>query len=246
MSRPLIIAHRGASQLAPENTMTAFEKAIAQKADGIELDVWKCKSGQIVVTHNCQTKILTGKEGNVEKMSLKELQKLDFGMHKGAEFRGEKIPLLRDVLDLCKELPIINIEIKGTKLKSNGIELDVAEMIIRSKLLRHALVSSFNPAILLRLQALNPAIRLGLLLYEKSPLALRRGWSAKLLKPYSLHPSNVLLKKKMVERAHKKKSKVIVWTVNNTQQLEACMLAKVDAMITDDPQWMHDALCQYL
>ncbi|MCE9624018.1 MAG: hypothetical protein K8R69_00990 [Deltaproteobacteria bacterium] len=240
--KPLIIAHRGASAHAPENTMAAFDLAIRQKADGIEFDVWKCGSGEIVVTHNRQTQALSGTAGDLQTMTLKQLRKLDFGRHKDPKFRGERIPTLDEVLDLAHGLELINIEIKGTELRSRGIELDVAEKILRHKLLRRVVVSSFNPTILARLQDLNPAIRIGLLLYEKSPMPLRRGWSAKLLKPFSIHPSFALLKKKFVELAHRKDQKVIVWTINDSAQLETCIQDGVDAMITDDPAWMYDAL----
>jgi len=242
MNRPWVLAHRGASAQAPENTLAAFELAIRQKADGLEFDVWKCGSGEIVVTHNRSVVNLTGKAGELQKMSLKQLRRLDFGSHKDKKFRGERIPTLNEVLDLAKDMQILNIEIKGTAVRSDGIELDVAEAILKFQLLRRTVVSSFNPTTLLRLQSLNPAIRIGLLLYEKSPLPLRRGWSANLLHPYSIHPSFGLLKKKFVERAHGREQKVIAWTINDFHQLEACIAQGVDGMITDDPAWMNDAL----
>ena len=242
MTRPLVIAHRGASALAPENTMAAFELAIQQGADGLEFDVWKCGSGEVVVTHNRQTRLLSGKEGDLHRMTLKELRRLDFGGHKAPRFRGEKIPTLAEVLDRAKDLQLINIEIKGMAVRSRGIELDVAELVLKFNLLRRAVISSFNPTILLRLQALNPALRLGLLLFERSPLPMRHGWSANFLKPYSIHPSFGLLSTKKIERAHAKNQKVIVWTINDSQQLEACIDLGVDAIITDDPGWAHNAL----
>jgi glycerophosphoryl diester phosphodiesterase len=242
MKRPLIIAHRGASAHAPENTMLAFERAISEGADGIEFDVWKCGSGEIVVTHNRDVRILTGRAGNLEKLTLPQLRKLDFGAHKSRKFHGEKIPTLEEVLDLAKHLELINIEIKGMRVGSNGIELDVAEAIIKFKLLRRVVVSSFNPATLLRIQGLNPAIRNGLLIYEKSPLPLRRRWSSPFLHHYSVHPSIHLLNKKKVIKAHQHRKKVIAWTINNIHQLETCIDCHVDAMITDDPAWMLNAM----
>lgn len=240
--RPLIIAHRGASAHAPENTMPAFERAMRDHADGVEFDVWRCASGEVVVTHNRNLKALTGREGNVEKWPLKKLKALDFGAFKGNRFRGEKIPTLDQVLDLTRELAIINIEIKGIAVRSTGVELAVAEAILRFGLLRKAVVSSFNPAILLRLQQLNPAIRRGLLIYDRSPLTLRRYWSAPMLRTFSIHPSVSLLKRPKVEQAHQKRQLVYSWTVNNFQQLETCITLGVDGMMTDDPAWMHAAL----
>ncbi len=237
MTTPLIIAHRGCSAHLPENTLASFVRAIEDKADGIELDVWKCGSGEVVVTHNRNVKILTGKEGFLHRMTLAQLKKLDFGSHKGHHFHTERIPTLKEVLDLVKGMEVINIEIKGMGIRSDGIELDVAEMIQKFKLLRRVVVSSFNPAILLRLQKINPAIRVGLLLYEKSPLALRKGWSAQFLKPYSMHPSFPLLKPSHIEKTHQKGQKIFTWTINTPHQLQTCIDYGIDAIITDDPAW---------
>jgi len=242
MKAPWIIAHRGSSSRAPENTLAAFQQAILEKADGLEFDVWKCGSGEVVVTHNREVGILSGRPGNLEKMSFRDLRRLDFGLHKSPQFRGQKIPTLNEVLDLARGLAVINVEIKGTSVRSKGIELDVVEAILRFRLLRKTVVSSFNPAILLRVQRLNPAIRTGLLLYEKSPLPLRRGWTARFLRPYSLHPSVALLKEELVERTHRQGKKVIAWTVNDLQALRACIRCEVDGIITDDPAWARDAL----
>ncbi len=242
MKLPLIIAHRGASAHAPENTMAAFERAMRDRADGVEMDVWKCASGEVVVTHNRDVQALTGRTGNVERMSFKQLRALDFGICKGAAFRRERIPTLLEVLKLTQGLELINIEIKGTGVRSTGVELDVAEAVVDLKLLRRVVVSSFNPAILRRLHDFNPAIRTGLLLYEGSPLPLRRGWSARFLNPYSLHPSLALLRKSLVAKAHQQRKKVIVWTINEIQQLQACIDCRVDGIITDDPARMINAL----
>jgi len=242
MNRPLVIAHRGASAHAPENTLSSFQQAIEAGADGIELDVWRCASGEVVVTHNRDLEILTGRPGDVEQKSLKELRRYDFGAFKDKSFRGEKIPTLQDVLELARGMALINVEVKGTNLRGNGIEIEVIEAILDFKLLRKVVVSSFNPTILMRVQAVNPAIHTGLLLYEKSPLPLRRGWSARFLNNYSLHPSFALLKKSMVEKTHLQKKRVIVWTINDPGQLDACMECGVDGMITDDPAWMLNAL----
>ena len=242
MKQPLIIAHRGASAHAPENTLSAFELAIREKADGIEMDVWLCASGEAVVTHNRNVAILTGRAGNLEKMTLRQLKALDFGGFKATQFYREKIPTLEEVLDLAKNMELINIEIKGVQVRSNGIELAVAEAIMKFNLLRRVIVSSFNPAALLRIQSLNPAIKTGLLFYEKSPMALRQAWSTKLVDPYSLHPSYSLLKKTMIQKAQEKKHKIFTWTINYPEQVDHCVKLGVDGMITDDPGWMRKLL----
>jgi len=239
---PLIIAHRGASAHAPENTLSAFEWAIRDGADGIEFDVWRCGSGEVVVTHNRELKILTGRSGNLEKTPLKILKTMDFGYFKGSQFRNERIPTLAEVLDLASQLDLINIEIKGLNVRGNGIELPVVETILQFSLLRKVVVSSFNPTILLRLQRLNPAIRLGLLFNEHSPMPIRRAWAAPLLKAYSVHPRYAMLTPAKVAKAHQKKQKVYTWTINDSEQLGTCIESSVDGIITDDPAWARNAL----
>lgn len=112
MAAPLVIAHRGASHDAPENTRSAFKRAWMQKADGIELDIWMTKDGRIVVLHDGSTKRTTGVDLLVKDQTLEEIQKLDAGKWKGPEWAGEKIPLLDDVLAAMPKGKMIYIEIK--------------------------------------------------------------------------------------------------------------------------------------
>jgi glycerophosphoryl diester phosphodiesterase len=238
MRYPLIIAHRGSSADAPENTMAAFERAMREHADGIELDVWKCASGEIVVTHDRNLKRITGVEGDVERMTLTELRRLDFGSFKDKEFRFEKIPTLAETLDLVKNIPLINIEIKGKNIRGNGIEVRVIDEIRRFKVFDRSVISSFNPAVLYRVKRIASDVRIGLIFYEGSSLPMRRAWFARWLKPYSLHPSLTLLNGPWVKRARKKNQKVIAWTVNHIHDLEACLRSEVDGIITDSPARM--------
>ncbi len=241
---PLVIAHRGFSADAPENTLAAFERAVRGGADGIELDVWRCASGEIVVTHNEDVKILTGHPGSVESMTYSDLRKLDFGIHKGSQFQGEKIPLLNEVLDLAKDLPLVNIEIKGRHWISNGIEAELGKILEQRKNLDQVIVSSFNPLTLARIKRRNPLIRLGLLFFEGSSLPFRKAWPAGWLRPFSLHPSLLLLTPLLTQRAQGKNRKIIVWTVNQINELEKCIRCQVDGIITDNPVWLRENLKQ--
>jgi hypothetical protein len=118
MPKPLIIAHRGASAYAPENTLAAFKKAIDLGADGIELDVHLSKDGEVVVIHDRTIDRTSNGKGQVAEMSLKELKALDFGSWFSDEYQKESIPLLREVLELLKDWNgLLNIE-----LKQNGLE----------------------------------------------------------------------------------------------------------------------------
>src|SRR5512138_815337 len=90
--RPLVLGHRGASADAPENTLAAFRLALEQGADGVELDVWRCRTGEVVVLHDEDTRRVAGSPLRVREATLAELRALDVGAWKGPGFRGERIP----------------------------------------------------------------------------------------------------------------------------------------------------------
>ena len=108
-----IIAHRGASEDAPENTLSAVMLGWEQKADAVEIDVALSKDGQVVVHHDLTTGRLAGRDKPVEEQTVAELRQLDVGAWKGAEFRGERIPLLSEVLATIPSGRRLFVEIKG-------------------------------------------------------------------------------------------------------------------------------------
>lgn len=237
-NKPKVIAHRGSSLRAPENTIAAFELALNEGADGIEFDVMRCGSGELVVIHDQELQRVTGQEGHVESVDLKSLKNLDAGAWKDNRFKGEKIPTLSEALEAVRNFNLINIEIKSHTYQSYGIEKQVLQLIHQKKLENQVLISSFNPLVLWRLKRMNANLKRGLLMYEGASRPLRRGWLSPYLKPFSLHPSMPLLNPSMVKRAHKKGQKIYSWTVNHEAQLETCMKLGIDGMITDDPAWL--------
>lgn len=232
---PQIWAHRGDKAHAPENTLSAFDQAWKKGAHGIELDVWRCASGEVVVIHDRNPEALTGTSGDITAMSLSELRSLKLP-------QGERIPTLEEVLDQSPDGSWINVEIKSEGLGSQGVEAEVIRLLEAKKKLGQTVVSSFNPLTLYRLNRLAPKLRLGLLFHEDSAWPLRRAWAARFLKLYSLHPQFSLANLQMMRRAKKKGQKVIVWTINNIHDLETCPQAGVHAIITDDPAWLIETL----
>ena len=109
--RPLIIAHRGASNLAPENTLASFRLAKELGADGIECDVQLTKDHKLVIAHDFFTDAHTGVKGDIYDMTFDELRQLDFGKWKSPEYEGEKIPTIEEVLDLGKDMKMLHIEL---------------------------------------------------------------------------------------------------------------------------------------
>lgn len=110
---PEIIAHRGASHTAPENTVAAFQLAWKEQADGAELDIQLTQDGKIIVIHDQDTKRTTGVEGKVAQRTLAELRRLDAGQWKGRQFAGEKLPTLDEMLATVPPGRKVFIEVKS-------------------------------------------------------------------------------------------------------------------------------------
>jgi len=125
---PIILGHRGASAEAPENTLAAFRLAVEQGADGVELDVWRCGSGEVVVHHDPDTARTGGVARLVSSTPWAELRRLDVGSWKGERFAGERIPLLAEVLDALPTA-VVNVELKSSGWPDLALARAVAEIL---------------------------------------------------------------------------------------------------------------------
>ncbi|HHW48137.1 MAG TPA: glycerophosphodiester phosphodiesterase, partial [Clostridiaceae bacterium] len=164
MSKPVVIAHRGAPKHAPENTIAAFRKALELGAEGIELDVHLSADGHLVVIHDEKVDRTSDGKGLVKEKTLEELKALDFGSWFSKEFKGETIPTLDEVLELLKSWTgIINIEIKGGSVFYPNIEEKVVRKIEKLKIEEKIIISSFNHYSLVEIKKLNPKIKTGIL-----------------------------------------------------------------------------------
>src|SRR5262249_7195163 len=124
--RPLVLGHRGASAEAPENTIAAFSLALAQGADGVELDAQRCASGEVVVVHDASFARTTGLAELVTRTSYAVVRTLDAGSWKSERFRGERIPLLSEVLEAFPRL--VNVELKCEAIDDGGLTAEVVRM----------------------------------------------------------------------------------------------------------------------
>lgn len=241
---PLVIAHRGAGGSAPENTVAAFAAARGAGADGIELDVMRCASGEIVVIHDATVDRTTNGSGAVSAMPLQALRELDAGAWFAPEFAGERVPLLAGVLDAFGTSLRINIEIKGRALRGDGIEEEIAAMVRARGLQEKVLVSSFNLAALRRMQAAAPGLQRGLLFSSWAAVPLAWAWARCWAGAHALHPSAAGLDAAWVGRARKRGYRVNVWTVNDPEVMRRVVAAGVDGVITDHPARLRAVLEQ--
>jgi glycerophosphoryl diester phosphodiesterase len=148
----MVIAHRGFSYIAPENTFVAARKAIELGADGSEFDVYAIADGAVVVMHDAKVDRTTNGKGEVTKLSLAQLRRLDAGSWKGREFAGQRIPLLDEMLALLKNSgcrPVI--EIKG-----HGIADKVVAAVRAADMVDQAIVISFHRAAVKAVRTLEP------------------------------------------------------------------------------------------
>lgn len=166
-TRPLIVAHRGSSGVAPENTVAAFRRAAEDGADMVELDARMTKDFEIVVLHDRSVRRTTNGQGKIWDLTLADLRTLDAGSWFSRRFAGERIPTLRHILDILPAHVAINIEVKtdGDPRWRPALQ----ELLILQIRERHAvhrcIISSFDHRFLRRLNAIDPAIQTGVLYY---------------------------------------------------------------------------------
>jgi glycerophosphoryl diester phosphodiesterase len=223
----------GASAYAPENTMSAFKKAIDMNADGIELDVHLSKDGHIVIIHDEKVDRTTNGKGEVKNFTLDELKKLDAGFWFSDEYKGEKIPTLEEVLNLINNTDIyLNIEIKAGYRFYPNIEEKVIDMVKKYKMLDRVIISSFDHYSLVRVKEINSNIKTGML-YEA---ALYEPWDyARSIKVEALHPNYITLTKEFIDKASINNLEVNPYTVNDETDMEALIKSKVTSVITNYP-----------
>lgn len=234
-NRPLIIAHRGASAVAPQNTLAAFRKALELGADGVELDVHLSADGVPVVMHNFVVDETTDGTGQVTDKTLAELKELDAGSKFAPEFAGERIPTLAQVFEALKGKLLVNVELKDLSPKGVGLEAPVVEVVRQCGMEKKVLFSSFNPFTLRRVRPLAPDIPSGMLCAHDLPIYLRRAWLAPFTPHEARHPDFVMADERLVKWCHARKLRVIVWTVDEPAEMKRLIALGVDGIITDVP-----------
>ncbi|MEL7626936.1 MAG: glycerophosphodiester phosphodiesterase family protein [Anaerolineaceae bacterium] len=234
-SKPLIIAHRGASALAPENTMAAFRLAKQLGADGIELDVMLSADEKLVVIHDLSLARTTNGQGKVSEMRWNQLKILDAGSKFNARFAGEPLPLLGQVFEELGGQFLINVELKNYATPFDHLTEKVIALIQKMRLKDSVLLSSFLPRNLRKAERLDPSIKRGLL---RLPRLSRFPYSVWLDRRYhydALHPYFEDVTPKMIYHQHAQNKEVNVWTVDKDEDLLRMKEFGVDMIICNDP-----------
>lgn len=226
-------AHRGASAYAPENTMPAFELALAQRADGVEFDVQLSRDGEVVVIHDETLERTTNGTGPVVDHTLAELRKLD-ARNDRSDFTPTPIPTLDEVLALLAPSRIrINIELKNTEEPYPGLEEKVIEAVREHGIAERVVLSTFADDSVKRMGELAPDLETATL-YTRPQLwpwrnALRRG-------ARGVHPPVAAIPGPLwVRFAQARGVAIRPWIVNSPQLLRRMFRWRVDAVFTDTP-----------
>ncbi len=226
--RPVaVIAHRGAAALAPENTLSSVERAIADGTDWVEIDVQETADGEVVLLHDSDFMKLAGSPLKIWEGSFAEVRKLDIGSWFGPEFQGEPVATLEEVLLRAKGQARVVIE-----LKYYGHDDRLAERVVaiveRTGMEDQIAVMSLERSMIEKMAALRPGYRTGLL------AATAVGRLTEVDVDF-LAVSLTLATPALVRQAHARGQDLYVWTVNDELTMAQKMLQGVDGIITDDP-----------
>jgi len=245
------VAHRGASDDAPENTLAAVEEGIAQGADLVEIDLQRSSDGKLVVIHDTYLARTTNAEEvfpdrapwNVGDFTFQELRTLDAGSWKGDQFAGEQIPTLEEVLDtLAGSGTGLLLEVKSPELYP-GLAQDVATALQErprwwrsAPLAQRLIVQSFNWDFMAEFDELAPHLTLGLLGRAEASELPDLAWADQ------INPSHTEINEDWVDAVHEHGFEVYVYTVNEPDDMRRAERIGVDGIISDRPALLRDVL----
>lgn len=241
-----IIAHRGASGHAPENTISAILKGVELNSHYIEVDVHMSKDGEIVVFHDDTLKRTTNGNGKIKNKTLSELKQLDAGSWFSKKFFGEKIPTLKEILDLDFQNAKLIIEVKNVNNTYPGIEKKIVELVKKSSFSNQVIYKSFGTEVLERFHKLDPDnetlyVTIGpVLSWFLIDDWLRIGSIYDLDFVNYIQVHRFFIRKHLVIDAHKKNKKIIAWDVHKPDHIQRMKNFNVDIIETDYPERIED------
>ena len=228
--RPLVIAHRGASADAPENTIAAFELGLEQGADGLELDVHLSADGHPVVIHDFTLERTTDGTGPVSALRVRELKRLDAGGWRARRFRGQRIQTLQEVLERFRDRARFWIELKAGSRLYPGIEERVVSMLEIYEVVDRSLVQSFDHDALAVTRSLNQDVQVGALVEAPVGGELLTAGVAN-----AICPGANLMTESLLARIRAAGLECYVWTVNEPALMDRLVSWQVNGIITDRP-----------
>lgn len=226
-----IIAHRGASGYAPENTLAAFRRAVEIGAQFIETDLQISRDGHFVAIHDASLRRTTNGYGRVEDLTLSELKALDAGSWFAPAFAGERIPTLGEILEFAEQFGLtccveVKFGFEGSALAR------LLEQLQGSGRLAQCILLCFDARVLAEARRRQPALACGLLLdrLPADPID-----AAKQIGAQYVGPRQDLVTRELVQRAHLADLRVATWTVNDVGRMRELVMAGIDGVVTNYP-----------
>lgn len=236
-STPLVIAHRGASSLAPENTLAAVEKALELNVDVVEIDVHRTYDGELVVLHDDTVDRTTSGTGKIADLTLDEVKSLDAGSWFDPSFKDERIPTLREVLETTRDRAILLIELKGIRT-----EVPTVEMVQEMGLSDQVIIQSFDFQQIQKSKKKAPEIPTIFLMSKPNHSSNPKkaaNWIANIAE-YVNADGIAIRHNWYTEELHKtaqtRELAMFVWTVDDKEELAKFRDAKLHGIITNRPQ----------
>ena len=247
----LIIAHRGESFDAPENTLASINLAWERMAKSVEIDIQLTKDNEIVVIHDYDTLRISGKKKIIKKSSLEELKLLDAGTHKNKEWKNVRIPTLNEVL---KTVPVdsrLIIEIKSDERILDMLKHELAQSSLKNSQIE---LIAFNACTLTRAKQLMPNYKMLWLLdldyfWPHWIIWINKQSIIKKVKKLNLDGVDVwagkFLTRSFIEKFKKKGLLVYTWTVNRPEKAKLLIENGIDGITTDRASWMSEQLKKF-
>jgi len=234
----LAIAHRGSSGHAPENTLAAFRRAVAQGATFIETDIQLTRDARFVALHDETVDRTTTGHGPIQHLTLSEARRLDAGSWFASEFTGERIPTLEEILEFARKNDVVfYLEIKSTGFW-NGEQALISILRASGEIQRLVILSS-DPQIISALRKIEPTLMTGLLhdaqLDNPFEKALEIGARQIVVRGDLITPN-------FLKEAKKRDLQVVCWTINSPAHMRALMAAGVDGIISDYPDRLLESI----
>lgn len=225
---PDVTAHRGCSSSYPENTMIAIRQAIEARSDFVEIDIRQTKDGKIILMHDSNLSRICGLNRNIRDVKWNEIENIDVGSIYSQAFKAVRIPTLEEVLNKVKGRIRLNIELKVDG-RENGMISRLIGLIEKTDFVNDCIITSSDYEALIKIKSLNKNIKTGFIAYVSAEELFNRE-AADL---FSIHMS--LLSSEVIRYSHSMGKEIHVWTVNDQEEMEQCLLLGVDNIITDYP-----------
>jgi glycerophosphoryl diester phosphodiesterase len=234
----LTIAHRGASGYAPENTLAAYRRAVAQGVTFIETDLHLTRDAHFVALHDETVNRTTNGQGPIQRMTLLEARRLDAGSWFGSEFIGERLPTLPEILDFAKKHDVVFY----LELKSDGFwggDHALISALRDSGEIPRVIVMAFDASILEGLRKIEPTLMTALLYDGTIENPLERALS---IGARQIAVKGDLMTPNFLSEAHKKDIQLVCWTINQPAHMRLLAAAGVDGIMSDYPDRLLAAL----